>query len=79
MGYLEAIERMDKSGGQPATHKKPWLKTWQELARLTYGIEPGDARLASVLEALNRCDAAFCADNWVAFEQFVQNQGDDGR
>lgn len=68
MGYLRAIERMKEPGGKPQAKKKPWLKAWQDLTRLTYGIEPEDARLGPVLEALNECDLAFCADNWTAFE-----------
>ncbi len=72
MGYLKAIERMDKSGGQSGTHKKPWLNAWHELASLTYGIGPGDPRLGPILEALNQCDEAFYADHWSAFRQGAQ-------
>lgn len=68
MGYLEAIERMKQPESKPKAVKKPWLKVWRDLARLTYGIEPEDARLGAVLEALNQCDLAFYADSWTAFE-----------
>jgi len=68
MGYIEAIERMKEPERRPPATKKPWLKAWQELSRLTYGIASGDARLGAVLEALNQCDLAFCADSWTAFE-----------
>lgn len=68
MGYLEAIERMKVPRNRPKRVKKPWLQAWQELARLTHGIEPEDARLGPVLEALDQCDIAFYADNWTAFE-----------
>lgn len=68
MGYLEAIERMNVPGNRPKRVEKPWLKAWQQLARLTHGIGPEDARLGPVLEALNQCDTAFYADDWTAFD-----------
>jgi len=71
MGYIEAIERMKQPERKPKAVKKPWLKAWQDLARLTYGIEREDARLGPVLEALNQCDLAFYADSWTAFEVAV--------
>jgi hypothetical protein len=72
MGYLKTIERLREPGGKAKPSPKPWLKAWKELARLTYSIEPGDTRLAPVLEALTQCDEAFYADNWEGFEQVAR-------
>ena len=68
MGYIEAIERMHSPERKPKAVKKPWLKAWQDLARLTYGLERDDARVGPVLEALRECDTAFYEDNWTAFQ-----------
>ena len=72
MGYLDAIERLAGVTKDTTPLERPWLKAWQELARLTYGIEPGDPRLAPVLDALNQCDEAFSADDWDAFQHCAQ-------
>ena len=49
-----------------------WLGTWRELATLTLGMAPDDSRFAGVKEALERCDMAFMAGSWPAFEQAAE-------
>ena len=46
-----------------------WLGTWRQLTTLTIGITPEDSRLSGVKRALERCDMAFLAGSWPAFEQ----------
>ena len=84
MGYLDVIERLEGPTKDTARTQRSWLDAWRELARLTYGIEPGDGRLARVLDALNQCDEAFIKDDWQGFERgslrvSVIVQGKQGR
>ena len=76
MRYLDTIERLEGVTKETPRIERPWLKAWQELARLTYGIEPGDPRLVPVLDALSRCDEAFYADDWDAFQRRAQKVKD---
>ena len=44
---------------------------WRELASMTAGMTPDDPRLAPVLAALEACDNAFLANDWLGFQQAV--------
>ncbi len=46
-----------------------WLTAWREVVALTRGITIADPRMPAIMEALKRCDAAFEADRWAAFER----------
>ncbi len=49
-----------------------WLVAWRELATITDGITKDDPRFQSVMAALDVCDEAYLAGDWVAFEGRVK-------
>jgi hypothetical protein len=58
MNYLDKLKR-----------PVDWLAEWRRLAELTSGISSYDPRLPVILEALNRCDDAFLAGDFLAFKR----------
>jgi hypothetical protein len=49
-----------------------WLTLWQHVADISDGLEPDDPRLEPVLAAIERCDAAFMADDKAVFRFAVE-------
>ena len=47
----------------------PWFSAWRELAALTFGIAPDDPRFERVMQAIDCCDHAYLANDWVAFQR----------
>jgi len=64
MDYLERIKQIEQE--TPKT-TADWLAAWRELARVTSGIEQGDARFEPVMRWLNACDVAFSLGSWDTF------------
>ena len=48
-----------------------WLAEWRTLVYLTDGIRADDPRFQPVMATLEQCDAAFLANDWLAFQQAV--------
>lgn len=66
MDYLEKIKQLENDTPKMIVE---WLKEWQELAQITYGITTQDPRFESVMRWLNICDTAFSIDSWSTFEE----------
>lgn len=45
-----------------------WLKAYEDLAVLTYGLGREDARFWPVMHAVDMCDDAFRANDWARFQ-----------
>ncbi len=56
---------------QPRADGADWLAEWRTLARITDGITADDPRFQPVMATLEQCDAAFLANDWLAFQQAV--------
>ena len=56
---------------QPRADGADWLAEWHRLARITHGITADDPRFQPVMAALDQCDVAFLANDWLAFQQAV--------
>jgi len=44
-----------------------WLTLWRLIAEISSGLEPTDARLPNVIQAISICDAAFMAGSKPSF------------
>jgi len=72
MSFLEIMREVLKSEGsvvKEITARTPWLSAWRELAALTFGITRDDPRFHRVMQALDCCDNAYLANDWVAFQR----------
>jgi hypothetical protein len=45
---------------------------WEWAADAVYGVTIEDPRLPGIMEALQRCDAAFEQDDWPAFQRATE-------
>ena len=70
MNELVRLAKEHLGRSQPA--QPCWLTTWRELAEITSGLTADDPRLPPMLAALQSCDTAFAADNWLAFQESRQ-------
>ena len=68
MNYLEKLKHFESE--TPKTNID-WLKEWQELADITYGITVEDQRFEPIMRWLNVCDSAFSIDSWSTFQEAV--------
>jgi hypothetical protein len=67
MTYLEIARQVVKD--QPSVS---WLREWEKVADLVYGVTAEDTRLPGIMDALRLCDAAFEQDDWAAFYRGVE-------
>jgi hypothetical protein len=46
-----------------------WRSAWHDIAQLSSGIEPADARLPLVKQSLAKCEQAYASMDWMAFQE----------
>ncbi len=54
-----------------AVSKPDWLPAWRSVAIITDGLLPDDPRLPTVKKLIGQLDAAFFADDFGQFENYV--------
>lgn len=72
MNFLEIMRDVLKSESlvvKEIIPRPPWLSAWRELAALTCGIAPEDPRFIRVMQAIDCCDHAYLANDWLAFQR----------
>lgn len=72
MSFLEIMRDVLKSEGLGETEVMPsllWLSAWRDLAALTCGIAADDPRFDRLMQAIDSCDHAYLANDWIAFQR----------
>jgi hypothetical protein len=73
MTYIEMLKQLeagDRAGGRNSrSNFAEWDAAYRELAAITYGITRDDARFQPVDSALDSCDRAWIARDWMAFQR----------
>ena len=73
MNYINKLKHLKNEAATTASAHKPshaqWLKAWRELATLTLEITQNAPQFQPILQALDRCDNAYLAGDWVAFQR----------
>lgn len=53
----------------PDPQQPDWRSAWRDIAQLSSGLEPGDARLHQVREAIAGCEAAYASGDLQSFQE----------
>ena len=60
---------LQKAPGKVRRCAPDWLNAWRQVRDMTHGITSEDPRLPAILAAIDRCDSAFAAGDWEAFQK----------
>ncbi len=67
-----SLKREDKDTETLAKPAQDWLRAWQEIARLTNRVTREDRQLGPIMQAVEQCDVAFLAGDWLGFQRAAE-------